>query len=169
MAIFAPATGGTVVSTSWEAAAIELAELLQGFEETANAGATNPINRVAVNYDSGIPKTAQIQINLPITLEVLNGSPRYVPTQFISPVPNYLGGAGDGDLKSLYLESAVYEAFSKLQALEKAVPPAGSPTPANNVAITVNTEALLVSITANLPIEFTVVAGKPTINAVAYL
>jgi hypothetical protein len=168
MATFAPGTGGTAASTSWEAVSIELAELLQGYEEAANASLTNPINLVAVNYDSGAPKTAQIQINMPITLAIgTDGAPKYVASPFVSPSPAFANGGGD--LKSTNLEAAVFEAFSKLQALEKTVPAIGVSAPANNVGITVNTETLTASIVANLPIEFSIVAGKPTVNAVAYL
>lgn len=167
--LFTPGTGGTTVSTTWEAVSIELAERLQGFEEAANASLTNPVNRVAVNYDSGIPKVAQIQINMPITLEIgTDGAPKYVAAPFVSPAPAYSAGTG-GDLKSANLEAATFEAFSKLQALEKATQPVGTPAPANNVTITVNTETLLASIVANLPIEFSLVSGKPTVNAVSYL
>jgi hypothetical protein len=169
MSTFIPATGGTALSTSWEAVSIELAELLQGYEESANALLTNPTNRIAVNYDSGIPKTAQIQINMPITLAIgTDGAPKYVAAPFVSPAPSYAVGTG-GDLKSTNLEAAVFESFSKLQALEKAVPAVGVAAPDNNVTITVNTETLTASIVANLPIAFSLVSGKPTVSAVAYL
>jgi hypothetical protein len=169
MSVFTPGTGGTVVSTTWEAVSIELAELLQGYEEDANALLTNAVNRVAVNYDSGNPKIAQIQINMPITLGIgTDGAPKYVAAPFVSPAPAYVVGAGN-DLKSANLEAATFEAFSKLQQLEKATPPLGVAAPANNVTITVNTETLIASIVANLPIDFTIVSGKPTVNAVPYL
>ena len=169
MAGLTPGTGGTVVSTTWEAAAIELAEILQGIEEEVNASLTNPVNRVAVNYDSGNPKIAQIQINMPITLGLgTDGAPKYIATQFVSPNSAYAAGTG-GDLKSTNLEAATFEAFSKLQSLEKTPPPIGVAAPANNVNITINTETLIAAIVANLPINFTIVSGKPTVNAVPYL
>jgi hypothetical protein len=169
MSAFTPGAGGTVVSTTWEAVSIELAEMLQGYEESANALLTNPTNRIAVNYDSGNPKVAQIQINMPITLGIgTDGAPKYVAAPFVSPAPAYVAGVG-GDLKSTNLEAAVFESFSKLQSLEKAVPAIRVAAPANNVTITVNTETLVAAIVANLPIEFTIVSGKPTVNAVPYL
>jgi len=170
MAGFTPGTGGTVTSTTWEAASIELAERLQGYEELANAGVTNPINRVAVNYDSDTPKTSTIQINMPVTLTLgTDGAPKVVAAEFLPTPPVYAAGTG-GDLKSTSLTAATLEAFYKLQALEKATVPLGETAPDNNVNIQVNTEALTAVITATLPIGISVNAsGKPEITAVEYL
>jgi hypothetical protein len=148
MAVHVTGTGSTVKSDTWEGVSIELAELLQGYEETANPSLTNPINRVAVNYDSGIPKTANIQIEMPITLEIGTG----------------------GDLKSTNLEAATLEAFYKLQALEKEPVALGGTAIASNVNIQINTETLIASVTATLPIGVAVNStGKPEISAVEYL
>lgn len=170
MALFVVGTGGTAISPTWEALAIELAERLQGFEETANAAIANPINRVAVNYDSDIPKTANIQINMPVTLAIgTDGAPKFVAAPFLPTAPVFVAGTGS-DLKSANLEAATLEAFYKLQALEKATLAPGSTPLANNVNIQVNTETLIASIVANLPIAIAVnLAGKPEVTAVVYL
>ena len=170
MSAFAIGTGGTVISTSWEAAAIELAERLQGFEEAANASIATPINRVAVNYDSDLPKTANIQINMPVTLAVgTDGAPKFNAAPFLPTAPTFAAGSGS-DLKSTNLEAATLEAFYKLQALEKATLALGATPLANNVNIQVNTETLIASIVANLPIAIAVnAAGKPEVTAVVYL
>jgi hypothetical protein len=170
MAVHVTGTGATVKSGTWEGVSIELAELLQGYEETANASLTNPINRVAVNYDSGIPKTANIQIDMPITLEIgTDGSPKVVADPFLPTAPSYTAGTG-GDLKSTNLEAATLEAFYKLQALEKEPVALGGTAIASNVNIQINTETLIASVTATLPIGVAVnSSGKPEITAVAYL
>lgn len=165
-----PGTGATVKSGTYEAVALELAELLQGFEEAANASIANPINRVAVNYDSDIPKLANIQINMPVTLAVgTDGSPKFDAAPFLPTAPAYTAGTG-GDLKSTNLEAATLEAFYALQGFEKETVAIGETAPPNNVNIQVNTETLIASITATLPISIAVnSAGKPEITAIEYL
>lgn len=170
MSIFAPGTGGTVKSTTWEALAIETSLLLQNAEEAQNALLTNPINRVAVNYETGDPKVATVQINMPITLDIdTDGGGKFVAAPFLNPAFPFTAGAGS-DLKSTNLEAAVLEGFYKLQALEKTPPAVGDPIPPNNVNVAINTETLTAAITATLPISFAVGAdGRPVISATTYL
>ena len=169
MAIFTPGVGGTVESTTWEKVVIELAQILQNTEEAQNALLTNPVNRIALNYESGDPKVATLQINMPLTLALsADGVPQTVAAPFLSPAYSYSAGTG-GDLKSTTLEAAMLEAAFKLQALEKAPVSVGVTPPDNNVTITIDTENLVAVVNATLPISFSVTGGLPVITAVSYL
>ena len=169
MAIFTPGVGGTITSTTWEKSVIELAQILQNAEEAQNALLTNPVNRIALNYETGDPKVATLQINMPLTLSLsAGGIPQTVAAPFLSPAYSYSAGTG-GDLKSTTLEAAMLEAAFKLQALEKAPVALGATAPDNNMTITINTETLVAAINATLPISFSVAGGLPVIEAVSYL
>jgi hypothetical protein len=169
MANFTPGVGGTITSTTWEKVVVELAQILQNTEEAQNALLTAPINRIALNYESGNPKVATLQVNMPLTLALsTDGIPQTVAAPFLSPAYSYAAGTG-GDLKSTTLEAAMLEAAFKLQALEKAPVAVGATAPDNNVTITIDTENLVAAINATLPISFSVTGGLPVIEAVSYL
>ena len=142
MVAFLPGTNGTLKSTSYEAALLEAAQLL----ELAEEGSTNPttVNFTDVSF-SNATKIAAITINLPVTLVIssTDGSVKISADAYVTPT----FANGGGSLKSDTLPEAVLELAQFLQSLEIATSGA-----ANNVDIIYNTEQRYAAITATLPV-----------------
>lgn len=142
MVAFAPGTNGTLKSTSYEAALLEAAQLL----ELAEEGSTSPttVNFTDVSF-SNATKVAAITINLPVTLAIssTDGSVKISADSYVTPT----FANGGGSLKSDTLPEAVLELAQFLQSLEIATSGA-----ANNVDIIYNTEQRYAAITASLPV-----------------
>ncbi len=158
MAIFDPGTGGTLTSTTVEAAFIEACQLLQD-EERAIEELTN---NIAVNYFT-CDNVVQIGGTFPLvqSIDEVTGKPTFSTTEFITTT----FANGGGDLKSTNLPNAVLELAQKLQILEKTQTDAP-----NNIQITYNTETELITIAAENPIQFSVnTDGSVKISAFSYL
>lgn len=160
MVTFAPGTGGTLNSTSYEAAFLEAAQILELIEE----GSTTPttVNFTSVDFNNA-QKTADIIINLPVTFAIssTDGSVTIAGSAYVTPT----FANGGGSIKSDTLPEAVLELAQYLQNLEIATSGA-----ANNVNIVYNTEASFAAITASLPVIKSINAdGSININVTPYL
>lgn len=160
MVNLAPGTNGTLKSTSYEAAFLEAAQILELTEE----GSTTPttVNFTAVDLNNA-QKTADITINLPVTFAIssTDGSVKIAGAAYVTPV----FANGGGDIKSDTLPEAVLELAQYLQNLEIATSGA-----ANNVNITYNTESRFAAITASLPVVKSISAdGSIKVVATPYL
>ncbi|MDJ0737079.1 MAG: hypothetical protein QNJ47_23925 [Nostocaceae cyanobacterium] len=158
MTTFNPGTGGTLNSTTVEAAFMEACQLLQN-EERAIEELTN---NIAVNYFTG-DNVVQVSGTFPLvqSVDVTTGKSSFSTSEFITTT----FANGGGDLKSTNLPNAVLELALTLQVLEKTQ--ADAP---NNVQITYDTEAELITIAAENPIEFSLnTDGSAKISAIPYL
>ena len=156
MATFDP-TGSTLKSVTLEAAVMEVSQLLQNTESASD----NPGNNIAVNYDTG-DNVVQIQAVMPFEQTIAaSGQTQFVGTNYIAAT-----WSSGGDVQSANLAAATVELLQKLQIKEKSL--AENP---NNVTISYDTETLLATINATLPIEFLVSnsSGRIEIVAVPYL
>lgn len=169
---FAPGAGGTLKSTSVEAALLEASLLLQEAEEAYALGTPNPLitspSTIAANFFTG-DKTAQIQFVAPITdttnptdgsISVAVNAAKTVPLVGFAP------GAG-GDLKSTGIAGAILELIQKLSVKESLETTA----PVNGVQnLAVDLEAGSVNATIQIPVTIAVTAtGSVAIDAAAYL
>ncbi|MDJ0735381.1 MAG: hypothetical protein QNJ47_15210 [Nostocaceae cyanobacterium] len=155
MATFNPGTGGTLISTTVEAAFLEACQLLQ------NAEVNTEVDNIAVNYFTG-DNAVTVTGTFPLVQSLSSsGESIFTTTDFI----DFTFANGGGDLNSNSLPKTVLELAQKLQILEKTQ--ADAP---NNVQVTYDTEAELITIAAETPIQFSVNAtGAVEINASSYL
>ncbi|WP_138504073.1 hypothetical protein [Nostoc sp. PA-18-2419] len=160
MVALAPGTNGTLKSTSYEAALLEAAQLLELAEEGSVTPTTVNFTDVSLNNAA---KTADITINLPVTLALstTDGSIAITGDSYVTPT----FANGGGDIKSTTLPAAVLELAQYLQALE--VSTSGAP---NNVNIVFNTEQKYAAITASLPAVKSIGSdGKIRVTVTPYL
>ncbi|MHC5737468.1 hypothetical protein [Nostoc sp.] len=160
MTTFAPGTNGTLKSTSYEAAFLEAAQILELAEEGSLTPTT--VNFTDVSFNNA-QKTADITINLPVTLAIssTDGSVRISGDAYVTPT----FANGGGSVKSDTLPEAVLEIAQFLQSLEIATSDA-----ANNVNVTYNSEQRFAAITASLPAVKSVSAdGSIKITVTPYL
>ncbi|NJL55717.1 hypothetical protein HC928_11300 [bacterium] len=75
--------------------------------------------------------------------------------------------ASAATLAATTLEGQLLEAAALIQASENDTNK--NPNNSNNVTMTINTDTQVATITANLPLTQTIVTGKPTYEASAYL
>lgn len=169
---FTPGTGGTIKSTSVEAALLEAALLQQEAETAYAAGAPNPAitspSTIAVNFFTG-DNTAQIQFAAPITdtTDPVDGSIKIAVRQAVMvPVAAFAAGAG-GDLKSTNMGGSILELIQKLSVEEGAE----TTPPTNGVqTLAVDLDAGTINVTVQLPIDISVTAtGSVAILADPYL
>ena len=154
MASFNPGTGGTLKSTSIEAAFLECAEYVQDPETALN------LNNVNVTYNSDA-LNATINATIPVTSTIgTGGAVTYSAVNALS--DTFLPGGGD--LGATHGYAALMELAYLLQEAES-----GLTTPINNISVTINDENRTATIAANMPITIGVNAlGRPEIIADVY-
>lgn len=153
MATFDPGTSGTLVSTTFEAAFVEASQLLQNAESDTD--------NIAVNYFTG-DNTVQVAATLPLVQSVdSSGKSVFSTSEFVSTT----FANGGGDLKSTNLPNAVLELAQQLQVKEKAETDAN-----DNVQVTYDTEAEIITIAAELGVTYSVNSdGTTKVTTSAYL
>ena len=159
MAAFNPGTGGTLLSTSLEAAIVELAEASQGLDDAL----VTPTNNIGIVYDSDA-SIATIGLALPVTISTSGGQLSYTATDFLSGSV-FAPGTG-GDLSATTYPGALLELATLLQSAE-----AGDADADNNVNITVDSDAGVATFTGSIPIVFAVSGtdGSISIQANPYI
>ncbi|KGF71620.1 hypothetical protein DO97_17465, partial [Neosynechococcus sphagnicola sy1] len=159
---------------SLEAAVIEVASKLQGHENSAIADDPASPSNLNVTFDTE-PAECSITATIPITVTInpTAGRPTMVANKWIlsSGTAAYTTFTkGDGDLDAPNLESAFVEALVRLQIAEQEAIESNPDSP-NNISITFDTDALEMSVTATLPMTFSVdgTTGAPVFVAAAYI
>ncbi len=156
MTDFNPGTGGTLISTTYEAAFIEAAQRLQDAE--AGTGTDN----IAVAYFTG-DNTVQVTGTFPMVQSVgADGQPSFGTTEFVTTT----FANGGGDLKSTNLPNAVLELAQQLQIKEKEQTGAE-----DKVQVTYTTETGVIAIAAELNVAYSVnpTDGSTKITTSTYL
>lgn len=155
--------GGSLKSTNKPAAFLEIAHLTNEAERAASTVDVT-LDNVTVTYDTGA-RTTSVAATLPV------GSAINSSGQIVVSATNYLGGSAfnpgtSGELKATTYPAAFLELAQLLATAEQAI----SPTPVNNVTISVDLEALTATVTATLPVVPTLdSAGKPVFTATDYI
>ncbi|MBW4535516.1 MAG: hypothetical protein KME09_16390 [Pleurocapsa minor HA4230-MV1] len=156
MTVFTPGTG-TIQASTYEAAALVAAQMLQDLEGT-------DVNNIAVNYFTG-DNVVQIQWAAPIATSLVAGKLEIASVDYIT----YGGFVSGNSLSATGLPAALLEIFQNLQELEKVQQDPENPDVLNRVQISIDLDALTATVNAELPISFTASNGAVQISAVAYL
>lgn len=165
-AAFNPANSD-LESVTLVGALLEIAQMVNMAESAYNAA--NP-TRQKSNLTltiAGDERTAQIAATFPITQSLnAQGQPTFVATDYLG--AGYSGFTGNASLVSDTVMSAFLEMAHKVQEKELQFPENDRP---ENVAIDYSSDLQSVTITANLPVTESVVAGNGGLqyNAVDYL
>jgi hypothetical protein len=159
MATFAPGTGGTLKSVTLEQAIIELSERSQSLDEAL----TTPTGNLGIVYNAN-GNTCTLGHIIPISSSVVGGKPTFTATNFLTG-STFTPGTG-GDLVSVNYPAALLELAHLMQAAEEA-----EPTADNNVQVTYDLDALTATVSAVLPVSYSIDAtnGKTVITATPYL
>jgi hypothetical protein len=147
--------GGTIKSTSYEAAFVEACQLLELAEEASTT--PDSVNFTDVSHDN-TAKTFNITCALPFTVALTSaGVPTFTPTTYVS--PTFANGGGDIDATTL--TGAVLQLAQTIQNTERS-----NASLPNNTNIVYNTDDGIATITASIPCVRSVTAAGAILNTV---
>lgn len=149
--------GGTLKSSTMEQALVELCERTQ----LLDAALSDPTGNIGLVYNAD-GNTSTIGLSLPVTRSIVSGKLTYTATNFL-PDDTFAPGTS-GTLTSTEYPAALLELATDIQVLEVA-------QDKNNLQITIDDDAGLVTVTATMPVTYTIdsSSGATTVTADEYL
>ncbi len=162
-------TGSSLKADTKPAALLEAALLLDNAEKTRNGANPGVASRNNITLTIAVDEgTANISATIPATMSIGgSGSITYTPNDYLGSV--YTSFTAGGDVSATNRVAAFVQIAQLLSASEKAILPVEDQP--NNVQVESSSEAGTITVTAALPVSFSIDAssGAVTISAIDYL